>query len=747
MTAWHSRSILMACTAMAMLPFAVPAAAQDGAAGQSTELGTIEVKGKKGAASAATDTPLATQTTSEDIARKEIGSIADLGNTTEPGVDYTKRTDGAVIRGLSGPRVATVIDGIPIPYLENFARGSTSTLTNSDGGGSSFDFSSLSALDVLRGADSSRVGSGVLGGALVLRTLEPEDLIEEGRDWGALTKLTYDSEDKSVAGSLAVAGRAGATSALLQGSYKKGHETDNKGTNGVYGRLRSEPNPLDFDQNNILFKLRHDLEGGHRIGLAAERYHRDATSGLATAWTVPTGAGATQYTYPVDSYFGNEKTLRERVSLDYSYVAPTADTIIEAANATAYWQRLTKHAGAEGTQVRVVGGARTAYLRDNALSESAIGFNGGMTARFATGTLDHRVRVGVDLSRFDTTAYMALLPASAAARSQADIPDVDGTRFGFFVDDEISFAGTGFSLTPGLRFDWHNYEPKPSPEFSQNPGSGVFALPGKRSGSRVSPKLLATYQVNPSVELFAQWSAAYRAPTVNELYLNFTNPLTGYAQIGNPDLKPEIGHGIEVGANLGTDGFGGRVTVFHNRYRNFIVAGDLTPDPAYPMLPFGIGRFENIDRVHISGIEIKAHKLFDNGLRLHGALSYVYGKDVTNNQLVPTVAPFKAIAGIGYEQEHWGVDLTGIFVGRYRGDNDAATFDAPAYAIANLTGWWQPEQVKGMRIQAGVYNLFDKTHYDALAVRNINPLSASNQPIEFYSQPGRTFKVSLTHKF
>jgi hemoglobin/transferrin/lactoferrin receptor protein len=249
------------------------------------------------------------------------------------------------------------------------------------------------------------------------------------------------------------------------------------------------------------------------------------------------------------------------------------------------------------------------------------------------------------------------------------------------------------------------------------------------------------------VQLFAQWSAAYRAPTINELYLNFTNPLTGYAQVGNPDLKPETGHGVELGANLGTERFGGRVTVFHNWYRNFIIAGPLTPDPAYPSLPYGIGRFMNVDEVEISGIELKAHKLFDNGVRLHGGLSYVYGKDVTNHAPLSTVAPFKAIAGIGYEQEHWGVDLTGIFVGRYRGDGNAATFDAPGYAIANLSGWWEPEQIKGMRIQAGVYNLFDKTYYDALAVRSINPLSASSQPMEFYSQPGRTFKVSLTHKF
>ena len=58
---------------------------------------------------------------------------------------------------------------------------------------------------MVRGADSSRIGSGALGGALVLRTLEPEDLIGEGRDWGGVAKTTYDSEDKSVGGSLAVA--------------------------------------------------------------------------------------------------------------------------------------------------------------------------------------------------------------------------------------------------------------------------------------------------------------------------------------------------------------------------------------------------------------------------------------------------------------------------------------------------------------------------------------------------------------
>ncbi len=185
MQARRSRSALLACTALAVLSLSTATFAQDAPNGDATALTPIVVKGKRvGKAGTISDTPLATETTAENLRKNEVANIADLGDTTEPGVEYSKRTDGAVIRGLTGPRVLTTVDGVPIPYLENYARSLGSTITNSDGGGSSFDFSSLSALDVLRGADSSRAGSGALGGALVLRTLEPEDLIAEGRDWG-----------------------------------------------------------------------------------------------------------------------------------------------------------------------------------------------------------------------------------------------------------------------------------------------------------------------------------------------------------------------------------------------------------------------------------------------------------------------------------------------------------------------------------------------------------------------------------
>ncbi|MGO7522789.1 TonB-dependent receptor, partial [Rhizobium brockwellii] len=76
-----------------------------------------------------------------------------------------------------------------------------------------------------------------------LNTLEPVDLIPEGRDWGAIVKSTFDSEDRSISGSAAAANKIGGTSILFQGGSRKGNERDNMGDNDSYGRLRTQAHP------------------------------------------------------------------------------------------------------------------------------------------------------------------------------------------------------------------------------------------------------------------------------------------------------------------------------------------------------------------------------------------------------------------------------------------------------------------------------------------------------------------------
>jgi hemoglobin/transferrin/lactoferrin receptor protein len=326
------------------------------------------------------------------------------------------------------------------------------------------------------------------------------------------------------------------------------------------------------------------------------------------------------------------------------------------------------------------------------------------------------------------------------------MPDIDGKRFGIFIDDKITMENSALSITPGLRFDWHEYDPVLTDGFRQSNAYTVGGLPAGSDGSRFSPKLLAEYQITNEIEIFAQWSMAYRAPTVNELYLDFVN--TGYAVRGNPDLEAETSNSFEVGANFEFDDLSGRVTAYHSRYKNFIDQVITMGDPTYGTLT----QYENLDRVHISGFEFSLRKDFANGFFVHTGGAYAYGEDKETDEYLRSVLPFKGVVGVGYEQVNWGADLSLIMASAMRDDNNTATFDAPGYGIVDLTAWWEPEQFKGLRIQAGVYNIFDKTYYDAVELKDFNPTltpanNNTNQPIEYYSEPGRTFKISLTQKF
>ncbi|MBX5131115.1 TonB-dependent hemoglobin/transferrin/lactoferrin family receptor [Rhizobium lentis] len=746
------RSVLSVCTAAAVIlpvsqSFAqsVPASTPEAASEDSTVLQKIVVKGKRVAPGSVADTPLATEISQKQLEEKQVTNYDDIGRSVDAGVNYSRADAGFNLRGLSGARILTTIDGIPIPYISNSSRQGAFAPANANGGGDMFDFDSLSSLDIVRGADSSKGGSGMLGGAIVLNTLEPEDLIPEGRDWGAIVKSTYDSEDRSLSGSAAAAKKIGGTSILFQGGYRKGHERANMGNNDVYGALRTEANPADFDQHNLLFKLRQELEGGHRIGLTAERFRRDLETDLRHLQ-----GGTSPRNFMIDNYDGREQRDRDRVSLDYDYEAQSSDAVFSSARATLYWQDLKKEAGSGGRTT-----ANVAYGRNNEVENETWGFSGTATRDFEYSGLSHSVRVGLDVGVSSWSQYSwALCPTLTtcpALNNQAEVPNVDSQNLGLVVEDKIEIGNTGFTLTPGVRFDWFNYDPSTGGGFANNTGLTRFGDLRDRTEAAMSPKILATFDLTPDVELYMQLAVGFRAPTVDELYSRFYNPTGRYAQLGNPDLEPEIGRGIEVGANFDTGDFTGRVAAFHTRYQNFIET--VTSVDATGFTEFN---YTNVAAATISGIEASTVKTFSNGINLHASLAYAYGRNEETTQRLRSVAPFKAIIGGGWSNETFGFDLSSTLAAGMLTDHlntpvtntNDTTFDAPGYAIVDLTGWWTPEQLPGLRVQAGVYNIFDQEHYNALAVRDVNLSSATaSQPREWYSEPGRTFKVSLTKTF
>ncbi|MBN9046506.1 MAG: TonB-dependent hemoglobin/transferrin/lactoferrin family receptor [Rhizobiales bacterium] len=686
-----------------------------------------------------TDTPLASTTTADDIRKKDIDSLKDVGNTTEPGVTFSKGGD-VNIRGLDGDRVLTTIDGIPIPHVETGSRGGLNEVRG--GGVDSYDFSALSTLDVLYGADASRVGGGAMGGALVLRTLEPEDLLAPGKMLVGVAKLTYDGSDRSIVGSAAVAQRVRNTSLLYQGSYQYGHELQNTGDVGGYGAARTESDPMDYHRSNLMFKLRQQLEGGHIIGITAERNRFDSDT------DIDSDPGTT---YDNKRYYQDQINERDRVSLDYRYKAPSEDSLVNNAFATIYWQRVHRNVGLDAYRISSLKGP---YTRDYDLTQQQWGATGSANLGFDTGRLTHSLTLGGDFSFAQSKQYMSgednCTRGTATFReqmgvcpflhiNQSDTPKVDAYRLGLFAEDKITMGDSRFSVTPGVRFDWYRYEPKMTEEYEKNYGFSKVGLPNGASGNRFSPKVRFAYQATPDLELFTQLSTTYRAPTVDEMYLNYTSAY--YASWGNPNLKAESGYGIDVGARYGDKLSGGKVTFFANRYKNFIDTVQLQSD----LFPYGITTYRNLNRARIAGVEAEAHHTFQSGFDVHGSVAYSKPVNLDDDIALNSAVPLKGVVGVGYNTDFWGVDASVVAAAHlkqvYQTTSGKTTRRVPGYGVVNLTGWWEPKRAKGMRLQAGVYNLFNQEYYDAAALGGVTTVT------ERFSEAGRYFKVSLTQKF
>jgi len=712
-------------------------------------------------------------TTRQDLDAMHVRDWSDLGKRLDAGVGFNRQNNSINIRGLDGDRVATRIDGIRLPWLDDGARGVK-------GGLNAVDFNALSRLDIVRGADSASVGSGALGGAAELRTLDPDDLLRDGRDFGALLKGDYDSADTSRAANAALAGRLpSGTAWLLQAGVRKGHALDNRASHGGYGPERDRPDPEHYTQRNVLLKLQQRFDGGHRLGLTGEYFDFDSDSDSKYEQGPDTS-------YLTGENTASEKIRRERVSLDYEYRAPHAGAPIDSARAVLYWQRLRLDKGLDGVR-RVdsrafiipgdpmrYGYPNGPYGRDNSIQETLFGVNGEATRRI-DGTVSQLWTLGAEWVGNRTEQYSdgydncPELPPGLPARfgpracdmlhsNQADMPRVKGSQWAVWAQNEIGFADGRYTLTPALRYDHYEQKPQSTDSYGSNPNAD--GLPPSSSGGRFSPRLVGTWKAREQVTLYAQYAYGYKAPTATELYTNYGGPGT-YLRVGNPDLKPETSRGWELGARLGDEQLGGALSLFDTRYQDFIdkqvplTAGSPQWQDSWTgQYPLGVTGAVNRARVRIYGAEASAHWRFAPGWRAWGSLAWTVGRDQDTGQYLNSVPPLKAILGLGYEREQWGVDALLTAAARRNKVEypDAAPeaphpdFRVPGYGVMDLMAYWKPAAVRGLQVRAGIFNLFDKKYWEAINVPTAGAV-ALPRPVDWYTEPGRSVRISLTYQY
>ena len=393
------------------------------------ELAPVTLSGAAGKVPATKAASVLThRVTRPEIDAAQIEDPDDIGRL-DPAVGYSESSKSFNIRGLDRARVLTTVDGIRIPWIEDGARGLT-------GGVSGFDFDTLSQLDIVKGSDSSLFGSGALGGVIALRTINPEDLLANGKVFGGLSKGSIDTKDGSWGVEQALAARIDQTFFLVQGGTREGNEIENQGDVGGFGALRTEKNPLDFDQNNVLAKVRQHVEGGHVFGLTAESFDRDDDMESRTSSAA---------TYRPGSAMQDESNARKRVSASYEYDPGNTDGLIDAAEAVVYWQRQELDSDFTATRLTTPSGA---YRRLTEREEETFGVNGSLLSEIALGGLTHGITIGGELFGSEASSASSGEDSCPAPpytgrfyncnflhTNQSDMPDVDGTTLGLFLQD------------------------------------------------------------------------------------------------------------------------------------------------------------------------------------------------------------------------------------------------------------------------------------------------------------------------
>jgi hemoglobin/transferrin/lactoferrin receptor protein len=380
-------------------------------------------------------------------------------------------------------------------------------------------------------------------------------------------------------------------------------------------------------------------------------------------------------------------------------------------------------------------------VRDSKFDNTVRGVAVELTSSLNAGALTHRFVYGVDYSttRQEGVRNGTVPPAGETFPTHA-FPDTDYRLAGVFVQDEITFGRV--TVYPALRWDSFKISPQNDPLF-------VAGTAAEQSDSHVTPKLGVLVRLTERVNLFANAAEGFKAPSPSQVNNGFTNPISNYRSLSNPNLAPETSKSIETGVRVQTARWSGSLAAFTGKYDDFIeqvqVAGTFTP--ANPT----VYQYVNLSGVKIRGIEGKAQIALGYGFGFTAAASYAHGnaeRSGTETALA-SIEPFKIVSGLDWTAagERYGAQLFAVH-SQGKSESRAGVTCTPAcflpdgFTVLDAVAWWKP--LDALRLRAGVFNVTNEKYWWWSDVRG---LATTSTVKDAYSQPGRNVSVSVSMTF
>ncbi|MGB3393181.1 MAG: TonB-dependent hemoglobin/transferrin/lactoferrin family receptor [Stenotrophomonas sp.] len=707
----------------------------------------------------------------EDLVRYIPGvSVVDMGRFGDNGFN---------IRGMEGDRISMTIDGLGM--AEGLETARSYEFFRAGRGG--VDIDTLKQVEVIKGADSITSGSGSLGGGVAFTTKDPADYLKaSGNDSFGSLKLGYTGHNDEKLGSFTVANRSGIVESMLVYTKRKSHESEGwyDSTAVETGSARRLPDPIDHDSNNVLAKVDFVLDPAHRLGVVYERNRVDNLVENLSRVSVP---GYLER-------WGDDSNSRDRYGLRYVWNA--GNTLFDTLEAQADRQQtdsrgITRVTTGSGSSANPAATPRTTpctlalncqRAEDRSTEQVLDRLALDLDKRAGTHALVYGAswqNREIDFSAIDYRWNNAG-ELDTATVDPGQVPRTDARSWNVYLRDRINLLDDALQLNLGARYDRHDYTPHLGPTFQDKTGTVGkvrFASPTWQAG--------ISYLFAPGNTVWFQAGRGFRAPTTGEMYAptsttSITEVATGAVVVvptsaANPDLESEKSLNLELGWRWQGERSRLALSAFRDRYSDYIESVRMLNNPGTqyrtcatcaPVNGYNTTVLRNTGEVTVKGFEGEGLWRLGDAWLLRAAYSHNEG-ELKNGKPLASINPDRGVLGLSWQGLDQRLRLTGALthaLAKKRKDAALATditgqasepFLSDAYTVFDLFGSYRFND--HLKINAGVYNLFDERYYQWARIRDVSRGDfylygyATEDGIGRYSEPGRNYRVNLTWTF
>ena len=653
--------------------------------------------------------------TRDEIELRTPSAVSDLLRDV-PGMAFSggPRRTGEMpsIRGFTGQNVLILLDGA----RQSFSSGHDGRFFA--------DPALLGTAEVVRGPASALYGSGAVGGVMALESADAEDLLRDGQTWGVRIRGAYQSVNEETLTSFSAFTNTGKFDGIASIGLRESGDIEL----GDGSEL-----PSDDEIQTGLVKGRYALTDALSVEASWQRFDNSAFEPNNGQGTL--GTGDSTLDRNVDKDITSDTY---RLGLNYDPASDLVNTDLTV------YQTTTEVEEFDATVPRTI-----------SREIETTGVSARNASRFDLGGIDTTFTVGGDWYRDEQTGY----DTESANGVRGGVPDAESEFMGLFAQLEaVAERPLGMPgqliVIPGVRYD----------EFS----SESETASGENDDEAISPRIAASYGPVEWFRFFASYSEGFRAPSVNELYLDgvhFEVPhpvLFDPAQgsfvfvtnefIPNADLKPEKTETIEIGAGVdfhdlvsNGDRLQAKVSYYESEVDDMInLAVDFSYDGtcfAPPFFPCSAGTTNsaNVASAELEGVEAELRYDSERSY-VHASYASIEGTDNSTGSDLGTLTPDRIAVDMGLKAYELDA-IIGIRV-QYADDFTRRESDGAggftiaeardSYAVADIYASWSPEGWPGIRFDAGIDNIFDERY---------------ERTFEGVYEPGRNYKIAASWQF